>query len=61
MNIKTSPFSILNRKRREIDCIKELYRNRVNSEIESYTDSEEEEKIDTMQAKDLLILAHSDI
>ena len=60
MNLKTSPFSILDRKRIEIECIKELYRNRVNSEIEFYTDSEEEEKIDTMQAQDLLILAHSD-
>ena len=61
MNLKTSPFSILNRKRREIECIKELYRNKVNSEIESYTDSEEEQKIDTMQAQDLFTLAHSDI
>ena len=61
MNLKTSPFSILDRKRREIECIKELYRNRVNSEIESYTDSEEEQKIDTMQGQDLLILARSDI
>ena len=61
MNIKTSPFSILNRKRREIECIKELYRNKVNSEIESYTDSEEEEKTDKMQAQDLLILAYSEI
>ena len=61
MNLKTSQFSILNRKRREIECIKELNRNRVNSEIESYTDSEEEQKIDTMQSEDLLILANSDI
>ncbi len=60
MNLKISPFSVLNKKRREIDCIKELYKDRVNSEIESYKDSEDEQEIDTIQAQDLLILDRSD-
>ena len=55
MNLKTSPFSILNKERREIDYIKSVYRRRVQAEIESYKD-EDEEKRDTIRSQDVLVL-----
>ena len=54
MNFKTSPFSILNKERREMEYIKAVYRRRVQSEIESYKD--DEEKKDTFKSQDVLIL-----
>ena len=56
MNFKKSPFSILNNERREIDHIKEVYKRRVQSEIESYKYSEDEEKRDSIQSQDVLML-----
>ena len=56
MNFKKSPFSILNNERREIDHIKEVYKRRVQAEIESYKDSEDEDKRDSVQSKDVLML-----
>ena len=56
MNLKTSPFSILNKERREMEYIKAVYRRRVQAEIESYKDLEEEEKRDTIKSQDILIL-----
>ena len=56
MNLKTSPFSILNKERREIEYIKGIYKRRVQAEIDSYKDLEEEDKIDTVQAQDVLML-----
>ena len=57
MNLKTSPFSILNKERREMEYIKAVYRRRVQAEIESYKDEyEEEEKRDTIKSQDVLIL-----
>ena len=44
MNLKTSPFSILDKERREMDYINAVYRRRVQAEIESYKDIEEEER-----------------
>ena len=35
MNLKRSPFSILNKERREIDYIKGVYKRRFKAEIES--------------------------
>ena len=55
MNLKTSPFSILNKERREMEYIKAVYRRRVQSEIESYKDDDEEKK-DTIKSQDVLIL-----
>ena len=55
MNLKTSPFSILNKERKEIDYIKRVYKRRVQAEIESYKDSDEEDKRDTIQAQDVLM------
>ena len=56
MNSKKSPFSILNKERREIDYIKGVYKRKIQSEIESYKESEDEDKRDTIQAQDVLML-----
>ena len=58
MNLKTSPFSILNKERREMEYIKAVYRRRVQAEIESYKDldEDEDEKIDTIKSQDVLII-----
>ena len=55
MNLKASPFSILNKKRRELEYIKGVYKRRVQAEIDSYIDSEDEEKRDTMRVQDVLM------
>ncbi len=44
MNLKRSPFSILNKDRREIDYIKKVDQRKIQTEIESYKDAEDEEK-----------------
>ena len=41
MNLKRSPFSILNKERREIDYIKGVYKRKIQAEIESYKDPED--------------------
>ena len=56
MNLKTSPFSILNKERREMEYIKGVYKRRVQAEIDSYKDSEDEDKKDTIQAQDILMI-----
>jgi predicted TPR repeat methyltransferase len=58
MNLETSPFSILNKERRELDYIKGVYKRRVQAEIDSYKDSEDEDedKRDTIQAQDILMI-----
>ena len=56
MNLKRSPFSILNKERREIDYIKGFYKRRIQAEIESHKESEGEEKRDTIQVQDVLML-----
>ena len=56
MNLQTSPFSILNKERRELEYIKEVYKRRVQSEIDSYKDSEDESERDTIQVQDVLML-----
>ena len=56
MNFKKSPFSIFNKEKREIDFIKGVYKRRVQSEIESFKDSEDEYKRDTIQAQDVLLI-----
>ena len=55
MNLKRSPFSILNKERREIDYIKGVYKKRIQTEIDSYKDPEDEDKSDTIQAQDILM------
>ena len=56
MNLKRSPFSILDKERREIDYIKGIYKKKIQAEIESYKDTEDEDKRDTIQAQDVLML-----
>ena len=56
MNLKRSPFSILNKERREVDYIKEVYKRKIQTEIESYKDPEDLDKRDTIQAQDVLML-----
>ena len=56
MNLKTSPFSILNKERSEIDHIKGVYKKRVQAEIDSYKDSEDEDKTDTILSQDVLMI-----
>ena len=52
MNLKRSPFSILNKETREIDYIKGFYKRK----IESYKDPDNEDRRDTIQAQDILML-----
>ena len=56
MNLKRSPFSILDKERREIDYIKGIYKKKIQSEIESYKDPEDEDKRDTIQVQDVLMI-----
>ena len=56
MNLKRSPFSILDKQRKEIDYIKGEYKKKIQAEIESYKDSEDEDKRDTIKAQDVLML-----
>jgi len=55
MNLKRSPFSILDKDIREMDYIKGVYKKKIQAEIESYKDSEDEDKRDTIQAQDVLM------
>ena len=55
MNLKRSPFSILDKEKWEMDYIKGVYKRKIQSEIESYKDPEDEDKRDTIQAQDVLI------
>tara|TARA_Y100000991_G_scaffold21018_1_gene13551 strand:- start:755 stop:940 length:186 start_codon:yes stop_codon:yes gene_type:complete len=61
MNLKRSPFSILDKERREIDYIKGVYKKKIQAEIESYKDLEDEVKRDTIQAQDVLMLDRTSI
>ena len=56
MNLKRSPFSILDKDKREMDYIKGVYKKKIQAEIESYKDSEDEDLIDTIQTQDVLML-----
>ena len=56
MNLKRSPFSILDKDKREMDYIKGVYKKKIQAEIESYKDSEDENKRDTIKIQDVLML-----
>ena len=56
MKLKRSPFSILNKESKEIDYIKGVYKRKIQAEIESYKDSEDEDKSNTIQSQDVLML-----
>ena len=56
MNLKISPFSILNKEKREMDYIKGIYKKKIQSEIESYKDLEDEDRRDKIEVQDVLML-----
>ena len=56
MNLKRPLFSILEKEKREMDYIKGVYKRKIQAEIESYKDLEDENKRDTIQAQDILML-----
>ena len=56
MNLKTSPFSILHKDRRELEYIRRIYKRRVQAEIDSYRDPEDEKNRDTIKVQDVLML-----
>ena len=56
MNLKRSPFTILDKDRKEMDYIKGVYKKKIQAEIESYKDFEDENKRETIKAQDELIL-----
>ena len=56
MNLKRSPFSILDKEEREMDYIKGVYKRKIQAEIKSYKDPEDEDKKDTIQAQNVLML-----
>ena len=56
MSFKKLPFTILNKEKREMDYIKGFYKRRVQAVIESYRDFADEEKKDTINAQDILML-----
>ena len=56
MNLNRSPFSILDKEIREIDYIKGVYKKKIQAEIESYKDLEDEHMRDTIQAQEILML-----
>ena len=56
MKFKRSPFSILNKEKKEIEYIKRVYKRKIQAEIESYKDPEDEDKRDTIQVQDVLML-----
>ena len=56
MNLKRSPFSILDKDKRKMDYIKGVYKRKIQAEIESYKDPEDEDKRDTIQIQDVLML-----
>ena len=56
MNLKRSPFSILDKGRNEIDYIKRVYKKKFPAENDSYKDPKDEDKRDTIQTQDILML-----
>ena len=56
MNFRRSPFSILDKGKREMDYIKGVYKRKIQAEIESYKYPEDEDLKDTIQVQDVLML-----
>jgi len=56
MSFKKLPLSILNKDRREMNYLKRVYKRRVQAEIESYKDSEYEDKRNTIKVQDVLMI-----
>jgi len=56
MSFKKSPFSFFNKDIKKMNYIKSVYKRRVQAEIESYKDLNDEDKRDTIQVQDILML-----
>ncbi len=56
MRLRKSPFTILKKERREMDYIKRVYKRRIQAEIDSYKNSEDEDKRDSIKVQDILML-----
>ena len=52
MNLKISQFPILNKERKEVEYVKNVYKKRIQSEADSFLN--QEEKPDTIVAQDIL-------
>ena len=54
MNFKFSKFPILNKKKKEIEYVKDVYKKRIQSEADSFFNQEEQP--DTIFAQDILFV-----
>ena len=54
MNLKISQFSILNKERKEVEYVKDIYKKRIQSEADSFFN--QEERPDTIFAQDILYI-----
>ena len=54
MILKNSKFSILNKKTKDVDYVKDVYKKRIQSEADSFLN--QEEKPDTIVAQDILYI-----
>ena len=56
MRLRKSLFTILKKERREMDYIKRVYKRRIQAEIDSYKNTEDEDKRDSIKVQDILML-----
>ena len=56
MNLQNSPFSVLDKNRKEMEYIKGVYKKRVQSEIDSYKDQDEDCEFQEIKSQDILMV-----
>ena len=54
MNLKISQFPILNKERKEVEYVKDIYKKRIQSEADSFFNQEEQP--DNIYAQDILYI-----
>ena len=54
MNLKISQFQILNKERKEVEYVKDVYKRRIQSEADSFVNQEEQP--DSILAQDILFV-----
>ena len=54
MNLKISQFPILNKERKEVEYVKDVYKRRIQSEADSFFNQEEQP--DTIFVQDILFV-----
>ena len=54
MNLKISQFPILNKERKEVEYVKDVYKRRIQSEADSFVNQEEQP--DTIFVQDVLFV-----